>query len=100
MVGPVVTRIVDPSGAAPLTDLIPISPSPPGAIFDDHVATERLAEMLGHDPAERVTAATGREGKDDLRQRTGLTERIACACQRQSNASRNKFSAVHSATPG
>src|SRR4051812_11481977 len=29
MVGPVVTRIVEPSGAAPLTDLIPISPSPP-----------------------------------------------------------------------
>src|SRR3954465_9138650 len=29
MVGPVVTRIVEPSGAAPLTDLILIRPSPP-----------------------------------------------------------------------
>ena len=29
MVGPVVTRIVAPSGVAPFTDLIPISPSPP-----------------------------------------------------------------------
>src|SRR5882757_8301714 len=29
MVGPVVTRTVDPSAAAPLTDLMPINPSPP-----------------------------------------------------------------------
>jgi hypothetical protein len=52
--------------------------------------------MLSHQPAKRVAAAAGREGKDDPGQRTGLAERIPrFSGQRQRGASGNEISAVH-----
>ena len=95
MVGPVVTKIVEPSAAAPLTDLIPIRPSPP-VRFSTMTLWSTTAEMLRHQPAKRIAAAAGREGKDDPGQRTGLAERfLGFRGQRQRGASGNETSTVH-----
>ena len=77
MVGPVVTRMVVPSGLAPFTALIPISPSPPVRFSTMTLRSSSGRDVLRQDPAQRVAAAAGREGKDDLGQRPGLGERSA-----------------------
>ncbi len=57
---------------APLTDLIPISPSPPVRFSTMTVRSSSLADLLRQQPAERVAAAARRERKDDLGQRPGF----------------------------
>ena len=70
-------RIVAPSGLAPLTDLIPISPSPPVRFSTITERSSGWLRFLRDQPAERVAAAAGREGKDDFGERPGLGECIA-----------------------
>ena len=95
MVGPVVTRIVVPSGPAPLTDLIPISPSPPVRF-----STITLRSSSGPRcwPTSRQSASPpppAANGKT-IFQRPGLRERIAGSCnQRPSDASGQKMTAIH-----
>ena len=69
--------MVVPSGLALLDRLDADQPVAAGAVLDDDIAIEQRAELLPQNPAQRVTAATGREGKDDLGQWPGLGERIA-----------------------
>ena len=96
MVGPVVTRMVDPSGLAFLTHLMPISPSPPVRFSTMMVAIEQFAGVLCHQSAQRVAAATGRERKDHFRQRTGLAKRrLRFREPYQAGASGKEISAVH-----
>src|SRR5882672_1469583 len=67
-----------------------------GTVLDNHVAIEKWTDMLRQDPAKRVATAAGRERKDDLGQRTGLAERIACfRGQRQAEAPGQEVSAIH-----
>ena len=77
MVGPVVIRIVVPSGLALITALIPISPSPPVRFSTMTLRSSSGPRCCADQPAERVAAAAGRERKDDLGQRPGLGERVA-----------------------
>jgi len=95
MVGPVVTRMVVPSGLAPFTAHMPISPSPP-VVLHDEIAVEERGKILRQLAAQHGAAAAGREGKNDPGQRSGLSERLAhFDRQRQADASRNEPPAVH-----
>ena len=61
MVGPVVTRMVVPSGLAPFTDLMPISPSPPVRFSTMKLRSSSCGKILRQQPAKQVAAAAGRE---------------------------------------
>ena len=77
IVGPVVTRMVVPSGLAPFTALMPISPSPPVRFSTMMLRSSKWAEVLRQQPAQRVAATAGRKGKDDFGQRARLRQRLA-----------------------
>ena len=97
MVGPVVTRMVVPSGLAPFTALIPISPSPPVRFSTITLRSSIGRKILRQLPAQPVAAAAGREGKDDLGQRAGLRPRKTCfRQQRQRQRAGHEISTVHS----
>jgi hypothetical protein len=75
MVGPVVIRIVVPSGARVHHRFDRDQAVAAGAILHDHAAVEQRPQVLGHQAGDQVAAASGREWKHDLGQRTALRTR-------------------------
>ena len=98
MVGPVVTRMVAPSGAAFITDLIAISPSPPVRFSTMKLTAEQRREVLGEHAADQIAAAAGRERKDDLGERAALRTR-GVRHKGETGASGQKAAAVHDVSP-
>jgi hypothetical protein len=89
-----------PVRSGTLDRLDPDQPAAAVALLHDDGAVERLADLLSEQPAQRVAAAAGREGKDDFCQRTLLGLRhVRFRQQRQTETAGNELSAIHSPSP-